>query len=308
MKTIKNILLAGAGAIGMTHAVKLSRLAGIDFRLAVDRERLIRYRRDGRFFNGERFDFRLFCPESGETFSPDLVIFATKSRQLVEAANMLKNSLPEQAVILPLLNGISVTERLKKIFPGNKVLYGYFIGHASVRKDHAVTHDGVGADHIGYVDNRVIAPEVAAVAELFEKAKINCVIEPDMAKAMWKKYILNVGVNQSSAFFEVNYGKLQEDKKMLLFAENLMREALAVAKKMQIDLDDSAISDAMNVILSMPKDAETSMYQDVKNSRPTEVDLFAGTLCKLAAKFSLSLPNNQLVLEHFAKAAKPENR
>ena len=301
MKTMKNILLVGAGAIGMLHAVKLFRLPGVDFRLAVDRERKSRYRSDGRFFNGERFDFPLYYPAEDEGFAPDLVIFATKSWQLIEAAKMVEKSLAPETIILPLLNGISATERLKNIFPDNRVLYGYFIGHASVRKNHRITHDGVGADHLGYRDNREIAPEVAAIAELWQDAGIDCVIEPDMDKAIWKKYILNVGVNQSTAYFEVNYGDLRKNPEKLAFAEKLMREALSVAQKLGIDLDDSAVTNAMDVILSMPKDAETSMYQDVKNSRPTEVDIFAGTLCKMAAKLSLTLPANQEVLAHFSK-------
>ena len=301
MKTIKNILLVGAGAIGMLHAVKLFRLSGVDFRLAVDPERKLRYRRDGRFFNGERFDFQLHCPAQDEGFSPDLVIFATKSWQLTAAAKMVEKTLSPDTIILPLLNGISATDILQSIFPKNHILYGYFLGHASVRQNNIVTHDGVGADHLGYLDNHEIAPEVAAVVELWKRAAIDCVVDQDMASSLWKKYILNVGVNQSTAYFEVNYGDLQKSPEKLAFAEKLMREALCVAQALQIHIDEAAVDAAMQVILSMPENAETSMYQDVKNSRPTEVELFAGTLCQLGEKYHIALPANRKVLAHFSK-------
>ena len=87
---------------------------------------------------------------------------------------------------------------------------------------------------------------------------------------------------------------------MLAFAEKLMKEAVKVAEAEGVNHTEEMVKNAMEVILTMPPEAKTSMLQDVLASRPIEVDLFAGTLCKLGEKYHLDLPGNREVLRKLA--------
>ncbi|MBP5182895.1 MAG: 2-dehydropantoate 2-reductase, partial [Lentisphaeria bacterium] len=176
-------------------------------------------------------------------------------------------------------------------------LYGFFLGHASVREGTRVRHDGVGKLYFGRQENGVIAPCVRAIADLFDSAKIAYEIPEDMKSALWKKYVLNVGVNQATALFRADYGTLQKDPAMLDFAGRLMEEAVHVAEKAGVNGTENMVRSAMEVILSMPGEAKTSMLQDVLAGRPTEVDLFAGTLCRLGKKYAVAVPCNEEVLK-----------
>lgn len=275
---------------------KLNRLEGIDFRAGADSDRISRYRREKLFFNGAEISIPFVDMTAGENFHPDLVIVSTKGWQLEKAAEMLGKYISPGCIILPLLNGISSVEFLQRRFPHARVLYGYFIGHASVRTGTSVNHDGVGTFFFGDADNRELSAETLAVEELFRRAGINCTIPQDMIYSMWKKYILNVGVNQATAYFKVTYGGLQQDSKKLDFALNLMLEARTVAGYCGVKTDDLMIKDAMDLILTMPPQAMTSMYQDICNGTPTEIGLFAGEICRLAEKFSIDVPYNRQIL------------
>ena len=94
----------------------------------------------------------------------------------------------------------------------------------------------------------------------------------------------------------MTYGGLQQDPEKLEFARNLMLEAHTIAKCCGVKTDDSMIDDAMELILTMPPQAMTSMYQDICNGTPTEIGLFAGEICRLAEKFSTDVPYNRQIL------------
>ena len=44
------------------------------------------------------------------------------------------------------------------------------------------------------------------------------------------------------------------------------------------------------------------MLQDVEAGRPTEVDLFAGTVCRLAAPLGIPVPANEQILRALTAA------
>ena len=297
MKKMENVLLIGLGAIGTLYAAALGKVPSIRFRVLVDEKRRARYLKNGVYLNGEKLDFRWITPEQADGEKADLILIATKSHGFDSAMEMIAPFVGKDTLILPLLNGISAPESLQKRFGGTEELYGFFLGHASVREGTRVCHDGVGKLYFGRQDNSVTAPCVRAIAELFDSAKIAYEIPEDMKSALWKKYVLNVGVNQATALFRADYGTLQKNPPMLDFAGRLMKEAVQVAEKAGVNGTESMVESAMEVILSMPGEAKTSMLQDVLAGRPTEVDLFAGTLCRLGKKYSVAVPCNEEVLK-----------
>lgn len=289
----KHIVLLGAGAVGVLPAVKLLLRKDLRLTAAADSRRVERYRRDGIFFNGEKipFDFASPC-EMSELPPAELVIIATKTPSLEEALVNIIPLVDEKTILLPLLNGITASDIIQKHFPGNTVLKGYFLGHASVRENNRISHDGVGTFFIG--GNKEAA---AATYELFTSSGINTVIPDDIISAMWKKFVLNVGVNQTQAVFKADYGTMQKSKEMLSYARNLMQEAVLVANAEKVSGTESMVEDAMKVILDMPGNVKTSMLQDVLAGRVTEVDAFAGTICQKAALYKIPVPFNQDVLD-----------
>lgn len=297
MKKIEDVLLIGLGAIGTLYAAALRNVPGVRFRILVDEKRWIRYRKNGVFLNGEQLDFEWITPDQYDGKKADLILIATKSHGFSSALEMIAPFVGQETKILPLLNGITAPERVQETFHRKEPLYGFFLGHASVREGTRVCHDGVGKLYFGTAKNQKRFPCIQAIAELFDQAGISYEIPEDMISALWKKYVLNVGVNQASALFRADYGTMQNNPAMLDFARQLMEEAIMVAQKAGVAHTEGMLESAMNVILSMPPKAKTSMLQDILSSRPTEVDLFAGTLCKMGEKYSVSVPCNEEVLK-----------
>ena len=114
---------------------------------------------------------------------------------------------------------------------------------------------------------------------------------------MWKKFVLNVGVNQTQAVFKADYGTMQKTPELLSYARKLMQEAVQIAEAENVSNTENMVEDAMKVILEMPGNVKTSMLQDVLAGRETEVDAFAGTICQKAARYQIPAPFNQDVLD-----------
>lgn len=292
MALLKHIVLLGAGAVGVLPAEKLLKLPDIRFTAAADMPRVIRYRRDGIFLNRKKLDFTFAAPEEmGDLPPADLIIAATKTVALAEALDNVVPVVGEKTIFLPLLNGITAHEVIQARFPSNPVLRGYFLGHASVREKNFITHDGVGTFYCGGE-----AEFLTPVYELFKRAGISVEIPENMLAATWKKFVLNVGINQTQAMFSADYGMVQRDEKLLTYCRKLMEEAVAVANAEGVTETENMISAAMEVILSMPGNVKTSMLQDMLARHKTEVDAFAGTICTKAEKYGIPTPLNAEVL------------
>ena len=297
MKRTETVVI-GAGAIGMLCAAPLAKTEGVSLRVAASGERLNRLREHGLYLNGQPLQAEFTSGNGGRT--ADFILIATKAPGHRDALELAAEFAGPQTVIVPLLNGISAEETAKRRFPGNNVVCGFFLGHASVRNGNRIEHDGVGTFYFGTTASD--APEtVRRTAELFRRAGISCAVPEDMRAALWKKFVLNIGVNQATAHFRADYGELQRNPSRIEFTMRLMREASAVAEKLGVADAAEMPEAAMQTILAMPGNVKTSMFQDVEAGRPTEIALFAGTICRLGRETGVPTPLNDEILHEFTE-------
>lgn len=297
MKRTETVVI-GAGAIGMLCAAPLAKTEGVSLRVAASGERLNRLREHGLYLNGQPLQAEFTSGNGGRT--ADFILIATKAAGYQDALELAVEFAGPQTVIVPLLNGISAEETAKRRFPGNNVVCGFFLGHASVRNGNRIEHDGVGTFYFGTTASD--APEtVRRTAELFRRAGISCAVPEDMRAALWKKFVLNIGVNQATAHFRADYGELQRNPSRIEFTMRLMREASAVAEKLGVADAAEMPEAAMQTILAMPGNVKTSMFQDVEAGRPTEIALFAGTICRLGRETGVPTPLNDEILHEFTE-------
>lgn len=296
MKEIKKVAIIGLGAIGSVYAVKYQEYNPSCLQVVVDEKRRERYIKEGLNFNGKRYDFNYTLPGENKE-KADLIVVATKSSGLEDALDAIESFIGEDTIILSPLNGITTEEIIAAKYGWDKVLYSLFIGHISSRNGREVLHDGVGTLVYGEADNTVISGKVAMVRDFFDKTGTDYKIPKDMLFALWSKFMINVGFNQSSAVLGAPYKVFHECSKYMDIAHELMKEVITIAHKAGIKNADEMLDSAMGVIHAMPPTAKSSMLQDVEAGRKTEVDLFAGTVCTLGRKFGIPTPNNDVFLK-----------
>ena len=293
MKETEQVSLVGLGAVGMVLASRLHDRLGDRFTIVADAARRERLRHEGVYFNGSRYDFAAADPADGPK---DLILIATKASGLSSALDAIAPYVGPETVILSLLNGIDSEQRVAERFGPERVLYSYFLGHPSLREGNRTIHDGVFRISFGEADNRQPSERVEHIRRLFDRADIPCDTPPDMLSALWQKFVINIGCNQTTALLRRPYGHLQRNERAMALALALMDEAATVAERLGIAGTDTMVARAVEVIRSMNPDGKSSMLQDVEAGRPTEIDIFAGTLCRLAAEQGIAVPYNTTAL------------
>ena len=295
MSPVRDVALVGLGAIGILYAAKIAVRDPRGLRIVADARRIARYKADPPSLNGQRLALNYAAPED---FGPpaDLVLVAVKSTSLASALPVLAPLLGPDTQILPLLNGISAQDVLAAAFGWPRVLYGFVYCESAMRTGNSVVQGGGEKIVFGEATNVPPAPRVQAVADFFDRLGIRYHVPADMRAAQWKKFILNVGINQAQALLRAPCRELQQNPEALRLARNLMDEAAAVGAALGVAGAADVPAWAEGVILKAAPENRTSMLQDVEAGRVPEVDLFAGTVCRLGKEHGIPTPANEMAV------------
>ena len=106
-----------------------------------------------------------------------------------------------------------------------------------------------------------------------------------------------MGCNQAATAYECNYSVLQSPGPARDTMLAAMREVLTLAHAEGIPLTEEDITMWTAVIDGITPTNEPSMRQDSKAHRKSEVELFSGTVRRLAQKHHIPVPVNDWLYE-----------
>ncbi len=288
---IRKVAIVGMGALGLLYGEAVCKACGRDaVRFVMDSKRLARHKQDKYTINGKLQDFALQPAEAAQPV--DLVLVATKFSGLEQAMDEMRKLVGEETVIISVLNGITSEERLIARFGAQHVLHCVALGMDAVREGTSLTYQHQGMLKIGCVD-KALEPKLDAVCAFLERCRLQYVREEDILHALWAKLMLNVGINQTCMVYETNYGGALADDAARTAMFAAMHEVIDVARCEGVSLTEDDFADCIKVISGLAHEGMPSMRQDALAKRLSEVELFAGTILRLAAKHGVAAPANQ---------------
>ena len=165
----------------------------------------------------------------------------------------------------------------------------------AVREDNRITHSRPPLLIFGDEDNTEPSIKVKAVQKILDRVGISDQTPPDMLRMMWWKFMVNVGMNQSSAVTGATYGVYKHSADLRWLKEALMREVIAVAQAEDVDLREEDAMSFYKTLDMIAEDGKTSMLQDIEAGRKTEVELFAPVVIELGEKHGIATPVNKTI-------------
>jgi 2-dehydropantoate 2-reductase len=290
---IKKVSIIGLGALGILFGHHLSKkMPKADLRIIADRDRINRYEKDHVYCNGERCDFTYLTPV--ERCEPaDLLIFTVKYDGLNDAIQDVKNHVGDQTIILSALNGISSEAEIGKYYGMENILYSVAQGMDAVKVGNQLTYYHRGILCFGEQEPGLISESMKSVAAFFDKSEVPYEVDTHMLKRQWGKFMLNVGVNQTVAVYESNYGEIQQEGEARETMIAAMREVITLSEKAGSPLTKADLDYWLSVLATLSPEGKPSMAQDVEAKRHSEVELFAGTVLNMAAQYGISTPVNK---------------
>lgn len=299
MKPIETVSIIGMGGLGVMFGKPLlDTLPRGAVRMIASRERVARYTASPTTCNGVLCDFPYIVP--GDNTPPaDLVLVAVKFPHMAQTMADMASQVGKDTVIVSLLNGISSEELLEEVWPG-QVVYSVSIGMDTQRVGQEISYSRMGRIQLGE-PNRPVSPRAQRLADFFAKAAIPVELCDDILFHQWNKWMLNVGCNQVCAALGANYrqlGQLGKPRDMMLSA---MAEVVEIAKVRGVSLRTQHIAPWEGILAGLAPEGIPSMAQDVVAKRPSEVDMFGGTVCRLGKKYGIPTPTNQWLVERICQ-------
>lgn len=285
------------GALGILYGNALSRHLGADrVRFLATGERLARYCQAEVLCNGEPCAFRFTDGSDGPA---DLLLFAVKGTDLEQAMDEAAPCVGEDTVILSVLNGVSSEELLGLRFGPGKVLYSVAQGMDAMRQGISLTYINQGILFLGLPEEDYFdrGEKLEEVYTLFRDAGVTVEKETDILHRMWCKFMLNVGVNQVCMAYDCDYGGVQVPGQARETMIAAMDEARKVGACQGVLVTRKDLQDYLAVLDGLDPKAMPSMRQDSLAHRPSEVELFAGTVCRLAQQYGMQAPVNAALQE-----------
>ena len=290
MNEIKTVGLIGLGAVGALYAQRML-ASGADIRVIVDEARKDRYSREGIFVNGVRTDFSYVTPAGAAPV--DLLLIATKEGGLLGAMETASGFVGPDTLIISLLNGVTSEGIVAQRFGAENVLYSVAQGMDAVKVGNRLTYVHPGRIVLGEREEGEISARVQMTADFLHAHGVVCTPVGDMVRRQWGKLMLNVGLNQACMVFECDYGGVQIPGKARDTMLGAMREAQKMAALEGYVISEAEYDEWVALLDSLAPEGKPSMRQDGEAHRPSEVELFAGTMVRLGQKHGVQLPINE---------------
>ncbi|RLA10120.1 MAG: hypothetical protein DRQ54_00600 [Gammaproteobacteria bacterium] len=300
------IVIQGAGALGSIFAAHLVR-AGEEVTLLARGARAEQLRREGVTITG-LLDANIKVPIETDpaTIGPaELFITTVKTYDTESALAPLASA--EFESVLSVQNGVLKNTQLAAIF-GNPTLLG---AAANVSGEVLANGDVLFTQnrglYIGEPDGGV-SERVQAITDIFQNSGIETIAADQVGTVEWSKYIPWSAVMALSVLTRMETWKFCTDPHGAQIAAEMVREAVAVAKKMNITVDDNGPLPAASIAKADAIGAQKlvqqvgqrfhdqapnhrmSTLQDLLHGKRLEVNETLGHLLNLAREHNIDTP------------------
>jgi len=120
-------------------------------------------------------------------------------------------------------------------------------------------------------------------------------------EAAWRKLLVNIAINPLTVLFDCANGELLDGGKREELLEDVVREGAMVARACGVRITkEEAVEKAKDTCRKTARNI-SSMLQDVRRSRPTEIDALTGSLLRYAAQHDIPVPVNRRIYQRFTR-------
>lgn len=286
-----NIIIIGAGAIGTYLSAAISREYNVT--LVGKKEHGLKehfkvIQKNGILLSGFQtlMSKVLTTRELKEIPENSLIIVATKAYDVRTVFEQIKGIEKKDTIFLLIQNGIGVKEEVKDILPNEIIRAVTGIGAEIVRPGEVRTSRGKVV-----LEN---TPSAQRVGKIFETVEFDTHISNNIKMEEWLKLSINAFVNPLTTLLRVRSHMLSKPELRDLI-EKLIDEVLTVAKKEGFAVPREKVLKTISRLDQYHN--YSSMYQDIKKGKKTELDYITGAIIQLAKKHSVPVPYNEFLYD-----------
>ena len=303
------VLVFGAGAVGLGLSSFLLQ-AGHRVHLVGKEQTVVALRKNGlkrqgifgpAFFTPQQLTASSNLAETGrETF--DFYLVCTKSFDTENSARQLKSESTlahQKSPIVLCQNGWGNADTFSRFFPPKQV-YNARVITGFIRPEPHVVDVTVHAQpvHLGSLFDGN-ATHLQLLADALSLGGLPSAVTDDIGKDLWAKMLYNCPLNALGAVLQVPYGHLGEDENSRVLMERIVREVFQVMQGLGHASHWPSAGDYLKGfyenLLPSTYSHESSMLQDIRAGRITEIEALNGVIVREGRKLKIDITCNETV-------------
>lgn len=208
----------------------------------------------------------------------DVIIIAVKTHQLQNVIKQLPTIAHKDSLIILAQNGYGQSQHIPYQHVYQAVVY-----ISGQKRNDKITHF---RDYRLHLQDSSDTPELK---QQLSSSKIELILESDIQNKIWYKLLVNLGINSITAIGH-QPAKILQSAHMKEICRSILNDGLQVAQSEGIHFPDQTIDDIMKIYQGYPDEMGTSMYYDVLNQQPLEVEAIQGYIYQKARFHKLNTP------------------
>ena len=235
----------------------------------------------------------------------DYLFCCTKSYDLEENIQQLKPVIGPGTVIIPLLNGLDIEERIHNILPGQEVWKGcVYIG--SRLTEPGVVEKFSLKERIFFGNKDANKDKQTELLKLLMYARLNAFNPADIDLRIWKKFFMISTAATATSFFNQPIDEVLAQHIDLFIA--LGTELKNVAEAMGVSLPDDIVYTSIEMQKMLPAGSTTSMHSDFLAGKKTELETLTGYVIRQAETLGVDVPTYRFMYNGLSFYPYPKNQ
>jgi len=247
--------------------------------------------------------------------SADIVLVTVKSHDTTAMAAVIAAHAPQQVIVVSLQNGVANAEVLRKVLGPERRVVDAMVPFNVVQSR---TDGQAPRFHRASSGTMQIERGVEGLRDLLDVPGAPFAEHDDIEAALWGKLLVNLN-NALNALSDLPLLEQLGDRRWRLLISRQMREGLAVLRAagirpapveglppqliaLALRLPDALFRLAARGMMTIDRNARSSMWEDLRTCRPTEIDYIQGEIVRLAEKHGVEAPLNRRVMQLIKEA------
>lgn len=232
----------------------------------------------------------------------DVILLCVKSTDTNMAAQQAVTLLNSDGLIISIQNGLNNVETIAKYAThfrtiGARVIFGAEIPEPGVAKVTVYADKVLLGNPFGKTNESLLK----SVETDLNNSKIPTTIVENISAFIWGKVLYNGALNPLGAILDVNYGKLGDNDETQHIMREIIREMFLVIDKKGITVPYKNANDYYQFLMEkqLPPtyNHKSSMLQDLKAGRLTEIDAINGAIVNYAKDMGIAVPYNDMITQ-----------
>jgi 2-dehydropantoate 2-reductase len=236
--------------------------------------------------------------------TPDLYLVCVKSYDLDAAVREMSRNIKSDTVVLPLLNGVDIRERIRRQLRKGIVLPACAYVGTHIEAPGVVTQAGGDGRILCGRDPQFPEYDPHDLITLFDEFGIKVTWYDDPYPAIWEKFVFIAAFGLVTASTGKTIGEVMGDPEATSLTRSIMEEIDIVAGSEGVVLPADIAELSLEKAKNFPPETKTSYQRDVEiPGKEDEGDLFGGTIIRMAQRAGLATPTTEYVYSSIQKRA-----